>query len=372
MSSKIKVSQLFNILRNDKIDLLTEFFYYNPGFNIEERLTSGKRRELLREAMDNNSINCTMFLLTRMNTNILSKYIHYAVSSYSKREDIFNSFITVVQLKALEENNNDIIGEIILEVTRNHWHISEEVISKIVNDNKEYLKNKLSTDSYYKNRLEQFVADNKISVIRVYIQFYEQNNIDGLDHLYTSIIFTNNRSAEKMKMMIKYFRERGLNTRVSMFNQTNDYIQSIHKYSIFFLLLITNHIDLLKIRGKTEVVEDFSFEEEFFNMMNEPNECFWFRNNIFIQFIQSYKNKERDMYVDINLFGVYINDIVDVNHKNLKRFMKLVQYYTPKIFECLDQINDSFKDKKKTYYHTDVHIRKNKECINLLRTLPIK
>ncbi len=369
-SSKIKESNLFNIIRTNNINLLTDFFYENPGFNIEHNLKSGRRNRLLTEAIENNSNDCAIFLMTRMNTTQLRDYVSRTIHLFQKCENTVNSFILVSQNKADEENNYRIIEDIVLTITVLHFIIPEYRFTQIIEKNKTHFINLLSSnpESQFKYKLEYYLVRNKITWFNYFIKFYQDNNID-LNQLYSFVIlYGHNHLSEKHKIVIKHFKNIGFDTKIHLYNCHDD-LKSKYQYSILFFFIITDKFDLLKIKLPT----DFSFESEFLNMFNEDNQIFDLYSNIFRNFVQCHYDLLGDKIGYCFLFG-YNQWHSEAQYQYMIKFQKIVKFYSPAVFDKFNLINDLIEKKKKDKYlnynsHINEYYQTNKKHIDELIVL---
>jgi hypothetical protein len=111
--SRIRQTQLYNIITDDKIHMLTEFFDSTHDFSCHHELSVGKRYKLLEQAIVSKAEKCSEFLMRRMDFNdLVDKYHKFMIGYYFS--NIFVKFIEIFIDYVEKTKDMDIINKFII------------------------------------------------------------------------------------------------------------------------------------------------------------------------------------------------------------------------------------------------------------------
>ena len=86
----IKPAQLYNIITNDNIEMLRQFFNTNPEFNLHHQISIGRKLKLLEQALESYSTNCSIYLMEKIKfEDLVDKYSNYIIVNSNVIVNVF-------------------------------------------------------------------------------------------------------------------------------------------------------------------------------------------------------------------------------------------------------------------------------------------
>ncbi len=413
--SRIRQTQLYNIITDDKIHMLTEFFDSAHDFSCHHELSVGKRYKLLEQAIESKAEKCSEFLMRQMDfIDLVDKYHKFMIEHYFS--NIFVKFIEIFIDYVEKTNDMDIINKFIIHFLNSkncvHFANTHELIDMcckniIDTNNKEFYKNilfelickesskieffklfinltnnmllELLNDADFKNNLENLLTCRSTHFINVIIELYQSNHID-LTSLYTRIL---TRNDNYLKKNYKYFKNISLNDKVYLTNtignmysyepgyfSNKNYWVSKKQYSLIFIIVIKGNFDKKK-HSKLELFKSNNLEIELTNLLEENHwEAFiWqdkynrFKNCIFYGML--YTNSKTSKGIDINLsyssgytlnyfLAEYDSDKNEIENK----LVELKPCFTNYFYDKMTEINElGFANSNGSYeYFLQIHL----------------
>ena len=401
----IKPTQLYNIITNDNIEMLRQFFDTNPEFNLHHQISIGRKLKLLEQALESYSTNCSIYLMEKIKfEELVDKYSYYIIVNSDTIVNVFtglfnqyieetgdnnivNKFIkymlytTSITVNNLETFVNSFVNHIVNSNDLDTYKkvLYESIETKINFDKFSYLIDRtdnqinqlIQADNNFKINLESFVLKNngRINYIIKIIEVYEKFNID-LDEFYGRIILEDKNSSY-LKKTNKYFKNINLNQKVHIygnhkittyyFNNDNNIYKSKSTYSLVFLYLIKGFYSASK-HDKYNLFNGNNFENELINLLNEENFVGWENLDYYgiryqnlcqpmfytILFTLDQVNKEINSNTKY-LMNYFFGDDKIQNEEVIEQFNNLKPFLTNNFYNKLDELNQFGLNKMNQY-----------------------
>ncbi len=332
MSSKI--SSLGNVIKNDDISTLTNFFIENPNYNVEDQLTPRRKLNMLDLAIGSNAMQCFYFLLSRINFIDLRKYVRPIIHNYKKNVAMYEHFYTIVKILSDKENNSIILFDILQTFIDLNIFVSNEFLDNLLSTFNllDYLQ-----DFNQKHRLESLLISCKISWIIYFEKYYRENNIDRKIFFVKTLLYYR---TENKNNLIKIFKNIDFTQKVFIEDVANIGYndKSKNEYSIEFIIAIVCEYKNYK---NFNIFKERTIEDEFFKMIEEKN-VFIHNEHMFYLILDFLKNQS---YCHKCLFRDDFKDLFE---------NKYLPYFSQKFIDYLKDIFILNKHNKKIHYKAEV------------------
>ncbi len=260
--SKIKISSLYNIIKNDDVSTLTNFFFENPGYNEENHLTTGKKLKMLEQAIASDAMQCFIFLLNRINFIDLRKYVLPVISHYKKNNAMYEHFYTIVKMLSDKENNSIVLFDILQTFIMLNIFVSNEFLDKLLSSFNllQYLQ-----EENQKHRFECELIKGKLAWIIYFEKYYRENNIDTKTFFAKTLLYYRTENKNNLIKIFKNidFTQKVFIEDVGILNENN---KSKNEYSIEFIIAIVCEYKNYK---NFNIFKERTIEDEFFKMIEE-------------------------------------------------------------------------------------------------------
>ncbi len=421
--SKIRQTQLYNIITDDKIQMLTEFFGSTDDFSYHHELSVGKRYKLLEQAIVSKAEKCSEFLMRQMDFNdLVDKYHKFLIEHFFS--NIFVKFIEIFTDYVEKTKDMNVINKFIICLLNskncvyfdNTYELLDMWYNNILDtDNKEFYKNmlfelickeschivyftnfidlsdemllELLNDADFKNNLENLLTCRSTHFINVIIELYQSNHID-LTSLYTRIL---TRNDNYLKKNYKYFKNINLNDKVYLTNtigniysyepgyfSNKNYWVSKKQYSLIFLIVIKGKFDKKK-HSKLELFKSNNLEIELTNLIEENHwEAFiWqdkfngFKHCIFYGMLYTNSKTSKGIDIDFSYSSGYLLNYFLAEYDSDKneienKLVELKPYFTNYFYDKMTEINEAgFANCNGSYeYFLQIHLEEKKNSTN--------
>ncbi len=333
-SSKIKISSLYNIIKNDDVSTLTNFFFENPGYNEENHLTTGKKLKMLEQAIASDAMQCFIFLLNRINFIDLRKYVLPVISHYKKNNAMYEHFYTIVKMLSDKENNSIVLFDILQTFIMLNIFVSNEFLDKLLSSFNllEYLQ-----EENQKHRFECELIKGKLAWIIYFEKYYRENNIDTKTFFAKTLLYYR---TENKNNLIKIFKNIDFTQKVFIedVSRLGFNYKTKKEYSIEFIIAIVCEYKNYK---NFNIFKERTIEDEFFKMIEEKH-VFIHNEHMFYLILDFLKNQS---YCHKCLFRDDFKDLFE---------NKYLPYFSQKFIDYLKDIFILNKHNKKIHYKAEV------------------
>ena len=343
MSKEKKFPALYNIIKNDDIATLMDYFHEYPDYDIFKSLTyTGSH--IYEHSIELESMKCFQYLVNRLNLDGLQSCVYKIVHSYKKNRDIFEYFYAIVKKLSEEENDMKVINKIVIQIVKHNQTIYKDLFMRV---SSEYDFLKQFKDDIFRKNLETVIVENKSLWIIYFEKYYRENNINR-NYFFVKCMLYSKFDNEKF---LKIFKNMDYTERVKIEkNDSWDYIQtSKHEYSLEFIISITSEVeDFSKLR----ICKEGRYEEELLNLFSEVKDM-----NHYRIFKESEKNMFFDLMKMMNSEIGFFNSEHLIQERYHKRLLKMIPYVSNRFMDIMKE-NLSFEgfdiDKylKEFYGHT--------------------
>lgn len=412
----IKPTQLYNIITNDNIEMLRQFFDTNPEFNLHHQISIGRKLKLLEQALESYSTNCSIYLMEKIKfEDLVDKYSYYIIVNSNAIVNLFtglfnqyieetgdnnivNKFLkymlytTSITVNNLETFVNSFVNHIVnSNDTETYKKVLYETIETKINFDKfSYLIDRtdnqinqlIQVDNNFKIKLESFILKNngRSNYIIKIIEVYEKFNID-LDEFYGRIILED-KNLSYLKKMNKYFKNINLNQKVHIYGNhkfttyyyhaDNNIWKSKSTYSLVFLYFIKGFYSASK-HDKYNLFNGNNFENQLINLLSEENFVGWENLDYYgityqnlcqpmfytILFTLHQVNKEINSNTKYLMNYFFGNNLIQ-NEEVIEQFNNLKPFLTNNFYNKLDELNQLALNKMNLY----VELLKNNDNNN--------
>jgi hypothetical protein len=391
----IRQTQLYNIIVRDDVENLELFLKENPKFDILTDTVTGRRYNLIEQAIISSSVKCTQFLIDLiyfdvMVENYMDTIIHYYSEpifdlfvnqfnecvKYTGKKSCINFFILQIMttskipeqiikkftkyyyITLIEDRDIDFFKELLFNLIT-CGKTSIKILSYWLNGSNTILTDLLNNDLQFKRNLENIIINNKYMYAQCFLEYYEKYFIDS-DEFYGRIILKDNNY---LKKLISFFSHTNLNININIngfcykykydekyFNYQGIWISS-YQYSLAFLYVIKGHFNKKKYTKLNLFKTKENFEMELNNLINEKHYAsfiYWGGNRpynacIFYGILWSVNRTgmgikfycEEAKYCLIYFFGHYNRE-----YNIIKKFFDLAPYFTDNFYSRLLEINE--------------------------------
>ncbi len=250
---------LYNIVKKDDVETLTDFFDENPDYSIYYRLRTS--HTMYDHCIELGSIQCFIFLTNRLSLNVLSEWSGSVVSYYREHPDIFDYYYKTVKKLSEEQNNYNCMNQIILKVISYSLKVYKELFDKIIT---EYDFLAQFENRIFKKNLESVIVENKSLWITYFEKYYRDNGIDRNQLFAKCLIFSKFDNSKYLKL----FKNMNYTDKIKVEAKMNNvfYHHTVNEYSLEFLICMCCDIDDL---SDFNICKEKRFEDELFHLFEE-------------------------------------------------------------------------------------------------------